>query len=74
MAKKSLHEVAREYLKELRREKEQRGERFEYPDVQPIGVNPRPTGKQPGKLTRLLNLRLEQFRQSLGHGPARLLV
>jgi hypothetical protein len=39
---KTLHQVAREYLKELRREKEKRGERFEYPDVRPIGVNPRP--------------------------------
>jgi len=42
---KNLHEVAREFLRQLRREKEKRGERFEPPNVQVVGSTSRPKTK-----------------------------
>jgi hypothetical protein len=41
---KSLHQTAREYLRQLRREKEQRGEKVELPRVEVDGT-PRPSPK-----------------------------
>jgi hypothetical protein len=41
---KSLHEVAREFLRQLRGEKEQRGEKVELPRVEVEGT-PRPNPK-----------------------------